>query len=477
MRPISVSDICKAVGGKLLWGDPCDTASGVHTDSREVGEGELFVPIIGARVDAHEYIPEVLKNGAACVISSEHVEVEGNPGACVYVEDTVEALQSLAAWYRSQFDIPVIGVTGSVGKTSTKEMIGAVLEKKYKTLITFKNMNSQVGLPLMMFKLDDDAEIAVFEMGVSMPGEMDRLVDIARPTAAVMTNIGVAHIGNLKTRENICVEKGHIIREFGDDGRLFACANGDLYDLVRKNIPYDCCDGHCGTRFYGIKDEFEGELGELKYYADGLDPDDHGEGFIFHYPAGEKKVHLSVMGDHNVTNAVVAMAVGLEYGVDIDDAVEAVGEYKPLAMRGEVREFKGAHLIDDTYNASPDSIRSNLRALFSHPGDGRRIAVLGDVLELGDKSEELHRSIGAYIESEAAKGRRLDMLFTIGNESKVIVSYLKENTDIEAVACKDSFELTNLLKETIKEGDWVLFKASRGIHLDEVVDSLIRETL
>ena len=476
MESFTVKDICEATGGKLGWGDPagvCD--GGVFTDSRETGKGCVFVAIVGARVDGHDFIPDVLSRGAACVIATEPKDgVDTSVGACVYVEDTLAALQKLAAWYRRRFDIPVIGVTGSVGKTSTKEMIGAVLSKKYKTLITYKNMNSQVGLALMMFHLDSTIEMAVFEMGVSIPGEMDRLVDIAAPSAAVITNIGVSHIGNMGSRENICKEKGRIIRKFGDKGRLFACGNADLYDMITNNLPYDCCDGHCGTFFYGIESDFKEDISKLSFMAKDIYADETGEHFTFVYPSGEAKVRLSVMGEHNVTNSLSALAIGLEYGVDLADAIEAVGEYMPLDMRGVLKSYGGASFIDDTYNASPDSIRSNIRAMFSYPGDKRRIAVLGDVLELGEKSSELHKSIGAFIESEAAAGRRLDALYTVGNESEIIVKYLNEHTDIPAKSCKDNFELINSLAEEIKDGDRVLFKGSRGMHLDEVVEALLR---
>ncbi|MBO6108711.1 MAG: UDP-N-acetylmuramoyl-tripeptide--D-alanyl-D-alanine ligase [Eubacterium sp.] len=474
MKPVSISKVCEAVRGSLLWGDPEALVSGVHTDSREIGEGDLFIPIIGARVDAHEYIPDVIEAGAACVISSEDVE-ESDRGACIRVTDTVEALQALAAWYRAQFDIPLIGITGSVGKTSTKEMVGAVLSKKYNTLITHGNMNSQVGLPLMMFHIEPEHEMAVIEMGISMPDEMDRLVDIASPCMAVMTNIGVSHIGNLGSRENICREKGRIIREFGEDGRLFACGDGDLYDLIRKNVPFDICKGECPVSFYGISQEFTGENGGLSYYADDIRALDEGESFTFHYPGGETSASLAVMGEHNIENAVAALAVGTVFGVDIGDAVDAIRQYRPLDMRGVIIKKNGINYIDDTYNASPDSIRSNLRALFSHPGDGRRIAVLGDVLELGDRSRDLHKSIGAFIESEAANGRRLSALYTVGNESEAITDYVSENTDIPTCRCRDNYELINRLRSELQQDDWVLFKGSRGMHLDEVVGNLTKD--
>lgn len=474
MKPITVGQIALATGGSLVWGDEGNEVTDVEIDSRKVKPGDLFVPIIGANVDAHTFIPDVLEMGAGCVLSSDPA-VTGQVGACVLVEDTVAALQKLAAWYRSQFSIPVIGVTGSVGKTSTKEMIGAVLEKKFNTLVTYKNLNSQVGLPLMAFKLEDSTEIAVFEMGISMPGEMDRLVDIAAPDVAVLTNIGVSHIGNLGSREGICREKGRIIRKFGEDGKLFACADHDLYEMVRKNIPFECCEGNCHLQFYGIRDSFSGDDAQLTYAAEDIHISDDGAGFTFVTKDKRIPVQLSVMGEHNVANAVVAIAIGLNFGVSPEHAAEAVGTYKPLDMRGVIREAGGAYIIDDTYNASPDSIRSNLKALFMHPGNGRRIAVLGDVLELGEQSAELHRSIGAFIENEAEEGRRLDGLFTVGKETETTAEFVRENTDIPVSVCKDNFELIHSLKSEIRKEDWILIKGSRGMHLDEVAQALIKE--
>ncbi|MBQ6538226.1 MAG: UDP-N-acetylmuramoyl-tripeptide--D-alanyl-D-alanine ligase [Eubacterium sp.] len=472
MKPITIDEIVKATNGRLLFGDPDAKVTGVVHDSRQAKEGDLFVPIIGAKVDAHCYIPDVLAAGATCVLSSEE-NIEEGKGACVLVEDTIKALQMLAGWYRDQFDIPVVGVTGSVGKTSTKEMIGTVLSKKYNTLITYKNLNSQIGLPLMVFHIEEDTEVAVLEMGVSLFDEMDALVEVAKPSSAVITNIGLAHIGNFKTRENICAQKGRIIKEFGDDGRIFACANGDLYDLIRTNLPYDCCKGECRVSFYGIKDDIKTDMSQISSYASDIRVENGREKFTYHHGDEQIDVSLAVMGDHNVTNAVVAIAVGRMLGVSLEDAAKAVGEYEPLSMRGEIHHTKGMHIIDDTYNASPDSIRSNLRALFSHEGNGRRIAVLGDVLELGEMSAELHKSIGAYIVNEAKAGRRLDAVYCVGKESKEIIRFLQANSDIECYGYDDNFSLIKALKNDLKEEDWVIMKASRGMHLDDVVKAVI----
>lgn len=467
MKSIRVGDIVAAVSGKLAWGDENLLVNQVVTDSREVKEGALFVPLIGERVDAHRFIPDVLLQGASCVFSSDH-GIQGASGAGIYVEDTLRALQDLAAWYRSLFTMPVIGITGSVGKTTTKEMIAAVMETKYHTLKTFKNLNSQIGVSLMMFQLEEATEIAVFEMGISMPGEMDRLVKIAKPECAVMTNIGVSHIGNLGSRERICAEKGKIITGFSQKGNLYVCGNGDLMQLSKENIPYDQCAGGCQTIYYGTE---EGCL----YYGDEICAGEMGQSFLFHYPQGEERVELSVMGIHNVNNAIVALALALQYHVPLSDAKRALKEYHPMDMRGVVHLVKGVHIIDDSYNASPDSINSNLRALFDYPGDGGRGAVLADVLELGDRSRSLHEGIGRFIVEECQAGRKLSYLVTVGTEAAAIGAYVKQHSGIPVACCKDREQAVEEVKQRRQEGDWILVKGSRGMHMDEVVEQLIKE--
>jgi len=467
MKAISIQDIVKAVSGTLAWGDGNTLVSHVSTDSREIREGTLFVPLIGERVDAHRFIPEVLAQGAACVFSSDHT-VKGETGAGIYVEDTLAALQKLAAWYRSLFSMPVIGITGSVGKTTTKEMIAAVMETKYRTVKTYKNLNSQIGVALMMFELDEDTEMAVFEMGISMPGEMDRLVEIVRPECAVITNIGVSHIGNLGTRENICAEKGKIITYIPDDGKLFACGNGDMKQLIRANVPYDRCEGVCDTVYYGT------ETGCICYGED-ICAGEKGQRFTYHHPWGQENVELSVMGIHNVNNAIVALALGWHYDVPMDKAVQALKEYRPIAMRGVIHHVKDVHIIDDTYNASPDSITSNLRALFDYSGEGGRIAVLADVLELGEDSRKLHEGMGQYIVRECEQGRKLTRLITVGQEAAYMGAYVKEHSDIPVRCCENREQAVREVEQYMKKDDWILVKGSRGMKMDQVVEQLIKE--
>lgn len=466
MKAIQIRDIVEAVSGTLAWGDEQACISHVSTDSRNVNKHTLFVPIIGERVDAHRFIPDVLMQGAACVFSSDHT-VQGERGACIYVDDTLYAMQKLAAWYRSLFTLPVIGISGSVGKTTTKEMIAAVMETKYRTLKTYKNLNSQIGVAQMMFELEEDTEIAVIEMGISMPGEMDRLVEIVRPSCAVLTNIGVSHIGNLGSRENICAEKGKIITYIGQGGRLYVCGNGDMIPLTGENIPYEKCKGECETVYYGT------ESGCV-YYGDAVKPDEMGQHFTFHSPEGEEQVCLSVMGVHNVNNAVVALALAEQFEVPMPQAVRALRGYKPIDMRGVIHSVGGVHIIDDSYNASPDSIKSNLRALFDYPGEGRRIAVLADVLELGRDSEELHRGIGRYIVEEGKKGRELAYLITVGKGAACIGAAVRECGRIPVVCCDSREMAVQELKQQMQPGDWILVKGSRGMQMDQVVKQCLQ---
>lgn len=467
MKPILIADIVAASGGRLLWGDGTGAVDHVVIDSREAAPGALFVPLIGERVDAHRFIPDVMEKGAACTFSSDK-SIRSDSGTGIYVPDTLRALQDLAAWYRIQFQIPVIGITGSVGKTTTKEMIAAVMETKYRTVKTLRNLNSQIGLALMMFCLEDETGMAVYEMGISLPGEMDRLADIARPETAVITNIGVSHIGNLGSRERICSEKGKIITNFPGSGKLYVCGNGDLRELSAACVPYEKCRGGCETVFYGMEEDFP-------YYASRIRTTAAGQSFLFHYPEGEMEIHLSVMGTHNVNNAVAALALACQYEVPLEDARRALSEYQPIAMRGVVKEVRGVHIIDDTYNASPDSINSNLHALFDYSPSGQKIAVLADVLELGERSRELHQGIGHYILEEKERGRELSLLVTVGEEALAIHETVRAGSAVPAVHCQDKEEAAQEVRARMKEGDWILVKGSRGMHMDEVVERLTKE--
>lgn len=474
MVSIYVKDVVQATGGRLLCGNAEDVITDVVTDSRQAGPGSLFVPIIGERVNAHRFIPDVMRAGAASLTSEpiENPHETGADEALIYVEDTLAGLQKLAQWYREQFDIPVIGVTGSVGKTTTKEMVSAVLGTKYRVLKTIGNQNSQIGLALMMFHIDETTQLAVFEMGISLPGEMARLVEIAKPQTAVITNIGVSHIGNLGSREAITFEKGHIVKyvgsEYGngrDRGRLYVCGNGDLQQLARENIPYG---GQCpadGTIFYGMEEGCGITADDIRVTA-------QGQRFRYH-GAADCDVSLSVMGSHNVCNAVIAMALGEQFGVEPAAAARALEAYRPYSMRGERKDCHGYHVIDDTYNASPDSITSNIDALFDYSEEGRKIAVLGDVLELGDRTESLHRGIGDFILEESAGNKTLSYVITVGEGAGYIAKQVEEHSDIPTRQFAHTDEAAEFVKQIVQPGDWILVKGSRGMRMDEVVKKVV----
>ncbi len=453
METITVSDILKATGGRLLSGDPDTRVTGVTTDSREASAGALFVPIVGERVDAHKFIADVFEKGASASFTQRE-DISCGEHALILVDDTERALIKLASWYRRLFPIPVIGITGSVGKTSTKEMVAQALSAKYKVMRTKGNYNSQIGVPLTMFNIEKDHEIAVVEMGISDMGEMDDLVDTAAPECAVVTNIGVAHILNFKKLETTLREKLRITRDFSGGDTVFLNGNDDLLKDAEPNGQV------CR---YGIGDE------DLDYYATDIHVKDALYNFTFNYREdGELKkipVAISMLGDHYAADSVAGLAVALKYGVDPMMAARKLTEYKGLPMRQNlIRLSSDMIIIDDTYNASPDSMKSSIRVLKMLDNPGRKIAVLADVLELGEASGDIHYELGKWIRENP-----VDMVFLTGAEMKEAARALKDS-EVKVFYNETNSETWKILKESVSEGDAVLFKGSRGMHQEELVD-------
>ncbi|MCI8308230.1 MAG: UDP-N-acetylmuramoyl-tripeptide--D-alanyl-D-alanine ligase [Lachnospiraceae bacterium] len=484
---ISMEDVIKYTGGELMYGKLPDNreksgVTSVGSDSQKIAEGGLFVAIEGERVDGHRFVKSAFENGAAAAIVSKAIPEEDVPAGkfCIKVNDTVAALQRLAAWYRRKFDIPVVAVSGSVGKTTTKEMIAAALSSGMNVLKTEGNMNSQLGVALMMFRLTPEHDIAVIEMGISESGEMHRLSEIAAPDAAVLTNIGVSHIGQLGSRENIRREKLDIVRGFRKrngiilipsndemlnmpDAMTEDALNKEAYEIINDLtiVRYGEDDG-CRYRAYDIHNGQDGVVYDIRL-ADGT--------------AGQ--VSLSVLGMHNVYNSLAAIAVADYFGLAIKPAVKKLEQYKPIAMRGQIFENAGITIIDDTYNASPDSMKSGLSVLWEKQCSGRKVVVLADILELGDMSEQIHRSIGAYIADRYNSGVQTDMLFTVGKEAAFIADEAAadiknadtiENIIIQSFGGRD--ELTDYIMRILKPGDMVMVKGSRGMHMDKLCEAL-----
>lgn len=459
---LSIKEILSAVKGQLLGGSEDTVVTGACIDSRKVQKGEIFVPVSGERVDAHRFIKNVLEADAAASFTSqreiwEQVEELGKP--VILVENTTKALQDMAIFYRSRFTLPVIGITGSVGKTTTKEMVAAALETKLTILKTRRNMNSQIGVSLMMLELLPEYDAAVIEMGISEPGEMARLAEIARPEMAVMTNIGVSHIGQLGSKENICQEKLHITDAFPEDrGMLFL--NGDDVLLAGAKAPegrqllYGTSEG-CTLRASQIE-----TLGEETH-------------FIFHYPGGEEKIVLGVLGNHNVLNALAALGTALELGISPGEAKKGLEEYRPMAMRGQIYEKNGYKIIDDTYNASPDSMRSGIEVLLEHKELKRRLAVLADVLELGELSYQCHYEVGEYIAAARLGECTMDEVITVGQEAATIGrAVMEHNPAIRVSAFDTKEEAVAYLKANLRAGDGCLVKGSRGMRMEKIVEAL-----
>ena len=454
---MTAEEIARACGGRLLGGDPAVEITSVAADSRQVKSGALFVPIIGERTDAHCYIGKALASGAAATLTQEHAQAAGG-GVWIAVDDTREALQKIAAAWRAKFAGPVIGITGSVGKTTTKEMTALALSAGRNVMKTEGNQNSQIGLPLTMFRLSPEYGAAVVEMGMSEFGEMGRLAAVAAPDYAVMTNIGLSHIGNLKTQENIRNEKLHITDRFHDGSALFLNGDDPLLAELRGRLPFR-------TVFYGTQPWCD-------FCAESVHIGSEASDFRYLAPDGQTgKIHLPVPGMHCVLDALAGLAAASQLGVPLTKAASSLARYRPLAMRMQIRQTHGVTVIDDSYNSSPDAAKSSLSVLCGFH-TGKRVAVLADMLELGDFSRQGHYSVGEH----AAKSG-VDILVTVGTEAREIAEgALSVNPHLKYFVCDTNAQAVKALRDVLSAGDTVLVKGSRGMKTDEIVKSLLADS-
>ncbi len=488
MKQVKVEQIVNATNGTLLCGKTEDLIQNVVIDSRQQEEQALFVPIVGEKTDGHRYVAGAIANGAKALFMNQNTAfreeiltlAKEKDVAVIEVEHTVMALQQFASWYRSCFSLPVIGITGSVGKTTTKEMIASALETKKNVLKTIGNKNSQIGLPLMMFYLDDCHEVAVIEMGMSEVGEMKNLAFVAKPECAVLTNIGVAHIAQLGSQEAIRKEKLAISNEFSKGSVLFVNGNDTLLaetveQITKQEITIDCTAKTKEALMkttpitYGIGDGFT-------YSAKNLTTTEQGICFTVCYNKQgeivEFPMHLKVYGEHNVLNALSAIAVANYIGIEPEIAAKGLEQYEPIAMRGQIKKVDGITWIDDTYNASPDSMRSGANVLLSIAGK-RHIAVFADVLELGECSEQLHREVGAYVADLKVNNKKIDVLFTVGEQAIFLAEEAKQQGLENVVSFQSNKEASDYLKEFLQEEDVVLVKGSRGMKMEEIVSKFV----
>ncbi len=453
MKNMTLAEIVSAVGGS--FGYPADMlVSSISTDTRKITENSVFIALKGENFDGHDFAAAAMKQGAAAVITERQVE-----GAkCIIVDSTGAALRELAHYYRMKFDIPLVGITGSVGKTTTKDMIACVLARKFKTLKTQGNHNNEIGMPQTLFELDDSYEAAVIEMGMNHFGEMSRLSMCSSPTLCVITNIGVSHIENLGTQEGILKAKLEILDGASIDAPLVL--NRDDKLLAGLDLG-----GSRELIYYSLKKK------DCPVYASNITPEGGSVSFTVNYNGAKYPAKINVLGEHNVRNALCAFTVGVTLGIDPAECAAGVADYKPEGLRQNVKTVKDMTFVVDCYNAAPDSMRAALSVLSQVKlGEkGKRICVLGDMLELGKNARSYHKQVGEYVGSAKA-----DMLLCFGENSKYYIEgAVKRGMDKES--CKHfetREELAAFLLENAKPGDAVLFKGSRGMKLEEVVAAL-----
>lgn len=451
---MTVREIVAACGGKLLCGDPDTVVTSVVTDSREVVDGSLFVPLIGERTDAHTFLHAVFASGAVAALTQEHTRMEAEE-AWIAVDSTQLALQHIAAAYRKRFPIPVVGITGSVGKTTTKEMVALALSASYNVMKTRGNRNSQIGLPLMMFELSSEHEVAAVEMGMGDFGEIACLAQVTEPKYAVITNIGIAHISQLKTRENILREKLHITDRFIQGSVLFLNGDDPILAGLRGKTPYE-------TVFYGTAPWCD-------FRAESITVQKGTTTFRCITLRRESvDVTIPVLGIHYALDALSSLAVAERLGVPLDRAAAALRDYRPLAMRQQIYHVGEVTVIDDSYNSSPDAAKSSLSVL-SGLRAGRRVAVLADMLELGEYSQPAHFEVGAF-----AAENGVDILLTVGPEAKAVAEGARSvRSGIDCRVFDNNEQAVAELKSFLSPGDAVLVKGSRGMHTDEIVRALL----
>ncbi len=454
MISFSAGEIAKAVSGELVQGNTEMAFASVSTDTRQINEGDLFFALVGEKFDAHDFIDKAIAGGAGGLVVNRRVDTGPWSGAVIVVADTLAALQELARYNRQQFTGLIIGVTGSNGKTTTKDLISSVLEQRFRTLKTKGNFNNHIGLPLTLLKLDNTFGAAVLEMGMRGLGEIDLLAGIAKPDGAVITNIGETHLERLGSVSNIARAKGEILDHMGPNG--YAVLNGDD-QYVRGQA------GRCRGRVI-----YYGTGGDASLLAVNICSGKGGRSTAFDLktPAGNVDIILPIPGRHNVLNAMAAAAVGLEAGLSLEEIKTGLENVTLTGMRVEIIEEKTLTIIDDTYNANPASVIAALRILADVDSGGRKVAILGDMYELGQRSAEGHREVGV----EAAK-LKIDILVTVGKlaEDIAIGATFAEQPLIEVISLNSIGEVKKYLPKVIRQGDVILVKGSRGMKLEEVV--------
>ncbi|MFV1993999.1 MAG: UDP-N-acetylmuramoyl-tripeptide--D-alanyl-D-alanine ligase [Verrucomicrobiales bacterium] len=452
MEALSLVEIAEDASGALIQGRPAAMASGVSTDTRSLKEGELYVALKGDRFDGHDFLAQAAQKGAAAVlVSSLPSSSEEISCGIIRVADTLRGLQLLAKNYRDRLGLTVVAVTGSSGKTSTKDFLAAVLAEAYRVNATEGNLNNHIGLPLTMLRADREHTCGVWEMGMNHPGEIEVLAELASPDVAVITNVGVAHIEYMKSRDAIAREKGMLAEAVGPGGSVVLSASDDFSESIR---------GRTRARVLtaGI------ESGEVR--AENLESDLDGSRFCLCVDGKSVEARIGVTGRHMVQNALLAAGVGVCLGMEAEAISAGLGKARLAAGRLEKKEIGGVIYFDDSYNANPESVAVAINTLAELPCEGRRIAVLGAMAELGEGEKREHRAVGIRL---AQKG--IDMLVTVGAVASGIGDGALEceSGTPEIHRFEDLSEAGVFLRKNTHAGDLVLVKGSRAAGMESVL--------
>lgn len=462
MKDIRVKDILELCDGELLSGSIDRVLENFKKDTREIETGDTYVGFKGENFNGSDFFEKAFELGAnACIVQdieiSENVLEKYKGKVIIKVNDCIEALQKIAMYKRESYDIPVIGVTGSVGKTSTKDIIASVMSKKYKVVKTEGNYNNHIGVPLTILRLKDHTA-AVVEMGMNHLGEISKLTNIAKPTMSVITNVGTSHIGELGSRENILKAKLEILEGMKEDAPIAINNDNDMlhnWFMVNKN--------NRKILTFGIENESD-------IMAKNIVTSDDGSKFTVNIDGKDYEVEINVGGKHFIINSLCAICVGLQNNIEMEKIIEGIKEFELTKRRMEIIDgINNSKVINDSYNASYDSMKAAIEYLGEIKAN-KKIAVLGDMLELGSYEQELHKKVG-----EEVYKNNIDILVTVGERAKYIANKAKflgmDENKIFVFDTKD--EAIQTLEKIIEKEDYVLVKASNSMKFDEIVNKII----
>ncbi len=474
MTAFTGEEVLAATGGTLLKGRIDCRIRRLCTDSRAVRKGDLFVALKGDRFDGHHFVDGAFKQGAKGVVieaaSADGVDVRrrlrasaairGSEPLVVKVKDSLRAYQDLATFHRRRFDIPVIAVTGSNGKTTTKEMVGKALSQRWRLLQTVGNLNNRIGLPQTVLRLTASHQVAVLELGVDAEGQTSRLANVARPTIGIITNVGRDHLEFFGDVDGSARAKAELLAALPDDGALILNADDPYYHFFRRRA-------RCSVVSFGLRRQADVRGSEIRQQGKRME-------FRLHV-TGRQRAHrlsLAVPGTHNVSNALAAVAVGHVLGLSVAKIAEGLSRVRPVAMRSHVCSRRGLTIIQDCYNANPDSMKAAVTLLKNLGETKRTIAVLGDMLELGEDARTLHREVGAHVAD-----RRISFLIACGALGKEIArgAAARGMAPSRIVETQRVREAASVLRALAEPGDVVLLKASRGMKMEAVLDALTRQ--